>query len=234
MSRPEESPVETTRRAVFEEQVAGMFILSPNEEESEYMDFLSEAGIPFVLVNRLPEDKNVSCVTIDNADIAFQAIDYLCRKGHRRIGFINGPADRPSSRARLRGVRMALLERNLPEEPHLIVSGNFQTNGGYLGMKEILKGERPTAVFAGNDYQAFGAIQALGEYGLTVPTDVAIVGCDDLAMSSWIRPPLTTIRVPFYEMGSVAANLLCRLAKGETPPGKQIILPSHLIERQSV
>ena len=229
-----ESSIDTIKRAVKKDRVAGMFILSPHEEEIDYTDYLRGERIPCVLVNRQHESKAVPCIAVDYADIAYRAMLLLFQKGHRRIGFINGPGHRPSSRSRLRGVRMALLENNHAEDPSLILEGNFQMDGGYRGMKLLLEGKPPTAVFAGNDFQALGAIQAINEVGMKIPDDIAVMGCDDWEMSCWIRPPLTTIRVPFHEMGSMAAHLLCRLVQGERIPSRQVILPAELIERESV
>jgi LacI family repressor for deo operon, udp, cdd, tsx, nupC, and nupG len=228
--------IEAVQKEVKKTRAAGIFIVSPHREESSYLEFLLGENIPFVLVNRRHEDHQVACVAVDYAEIAYRAICHLHRKGHRRIGFINGPPDRPSCRERLRGVRTAFLELELIlDERDLIAHGNFQLDGGYRGMKKLLAVDPPpTAVFAGNDFQALGAIQAIHEAGRKVPGDVAVIGCDDWQMSSWIRPPLTTVRVPFHEMGVIAAHQLCKLVRGEPVTSRQIILPSQLIERESV
>jgi len=234
LSRRDEDSYETIKQIVYRNRVAGMFILSPHEEETRYVDFLMAEKVPFVLVNRQHENKQVACVAVDYADIAYRAVRYLHQKGHRAIGFINGPENRPSSRARLRGVRMALMEHELESRADWMLAGNFQLDGGYRNMKQLLQAGPPTAVFAGNDFQALGAIQAIHGAGLELPDDLAVIGCDDWEMSRWIRPPLTTIRVPFHEMGIMAAQMLCRLVRGERIPIRQVIFPSHLIERKSV
>jgi LacI family transcriptional regulator len=228
--------IEAVQREVKKHRAAGIYIVSPHREESSYLKFLQEEGTPFVLVNRRPEDHNIPCVAVDYADIAYRAVRYLNRKGHRRIACINGPEERPSSVERLRGVRTAFLEIGLTmEERALIVNGNFQFDGGYKAMKELLETRpHPTAVFAGNDFQAMGAIQAIREAGLSVPGDISIVGCDDTQMATWIRPTITTLHVPFDEMGAMATQLLCRLLRDEDLSSRQILLSSQLIERESV
>jgi DNA-binding LacI/PurR family transcriptional regulator len=228
--------IETVQREVKRNRAAGLFIVSPHPDESNYLEYMLGEGIPFVLVNRRHENVDIPCVAVDYADIAYRAIGYLHRRGHSRIACINGPRFRPSSGDRLRGIRMAYQELGLEiNEAEMIVEGNFQLDGGYRAMRQLLTvNPRPTAVFSGNDFQALGAIQAIHEAGLRVPNDVAIIGCDDWQMSSWIRPALTTVRAPFHEMGVIATQQLCRLVRGEVPPSRQIILPSQLIERESV
>lgn len=229
------STLETVQRELQKNRSAGLLIVSPHKEETSYLNYLLEEKFPFVVLNRRPENVEVPCVAVDYADIAYRAVRYLYRKGHRRIAFINGPMDRPTSQERLRGVRMAFLELGLTgSEEELIFHGDFQIDGGYRGMQKFLGlARRPTAVFAGNDFQAVGAIQALQEAGLKAPDDMAVMGCDDWQMSSWMRPALTTVRVPFLQMGELGTHLLCRLVRREEVSSRQIFLPSEIVERES-
>ena len=157
---PGESASDTLLRTIYKDRVAGVFILSPYTEETDYIDLLQNEKVPFVLENRQHENSEVPCVAVDHADIAYRATTYLYQQGHRRIGFINGPPERPSSRARLRGFQMALLENHLDQEPDRVVSGNFQLDGGYRGMKALLQKGSLTLYLPGTISSPLGAIQA--------------------------------------------------------------------------
>jgi DNA-binding LacI/PurR family transcriptional regulator len=232
---PGESILETVENEINKKQVDGMFILSPHNEETDFLESIKTKGLPFVTINRRTKSDSCPCVAVNYGDIAHQAYSVLFDKGHRRIGFINGPQNRSSSIERLHGVRAAVMEFGLDTDTRLIVNGNFEISGGYHGMKQLLELRNPpTAVFSGNDYQAFGAIQATLESGLKIPEDIAIIGCDDWATSSWLLPPLTTIRVPYIEMGLMAADLLSRITKGQKVPSHQIILNAPLVVRSSI
>lgn len=230
---------EDSRSAIFrtvrEKRLDGLFILSPHAEESTYIDFMADAGVPFVLVNRQTHDPAIPCVYVDHEDGARMAVEHLINRGHRRIACIAGPERRPSSEAKLKGYRVALEKAGLAVDPGLIMHGDFQVHGGLSCMRQLLRLGRDafTAVYAGNDFQALGAIQGASECGIAVPGGMAVIGCDDWEMAAWVRPSLSTIRVPFLEMGIRAADLLCRLASDETVDSVHAALPLELVARES-
>lgn len=221
-------------RTVREGRLDGIFILSPHFEELTYLDFLLESEVPFVLVNRRSDDPAVPCIHVDHMEGARIATAYLLEKGHRSVACLAGPQQRPASVAKLRGFRKACEDAGFPCDPGLVLHGDFQIQGGLNGMRQLLRLGKPfTAVYAGNDFQALGALQAATEEGLEVPEQMAIIGCDDWEMAAWVRPALTTIRVPFYDMGVTAADILCRMAEGDKVESRQICLPVELIPRKS-
>ncbi len=230
---------EDSRTAIFrtvrEKRLDGLFILSPHAEELTYLEFMQESGVPFVVVNRHVEESGVPCVYVDHFLGAKMAAEYLLKKGHKRIACIAGPARRPASEAKMAGFKAALSEAGVEYVPGLTLRGDFQIQGGLNGMRQLLGTAKGafTAVYAGNDFQALGVIQACTEAGLHVPNDVAVIGCDDWEMAAWVRPSLSTIRIPFYEMGAKAADLLCRLADEESPEVVQLSLPIELVPRES-
>jgi LacI family transcriptional regulator len=147
----------------------------------------------------------------------YLATRHLIQLGHRRIAHIQGPLRHRVSHDRLRGYRDALEEAGISFDPALVAEGDFMPPGGRACAKQFFAlAERPTAIFAGNDLMAYGAMGAAEEQGLRIPDDLALVGFDDIPSSAHMQPALTTIRQPFYEMGLCAFELLLSLV--EAPP----------------
>jgi LacI family transcriptional regulator len=161
------------------------------------------------------------------------ATQHLVDLGHRRIGYINGMEDWIEAQNRLAGYRDILMEHGLPVDEALIKHGDWGVDSGYEAARELLAlRERPTAIFAANDIMALGAIYAIQKAGLEVPADVAVIGYDDRDFAAWVRPALTTVRMPSYEMGQAAALLLLKQIAGEEPEDVTQI-PGELIIRES-
>jgi LacI family transcriptional regulator len=154
--------------------------------------------------------------------------------GHRRIGHIAGPDNISTGHGRRTGYRAALTRHGLPDDPALVVEGNFREQGGYEAMARLLAlPEPPTAVFAVNDLAAAGALQAAEEAGLQVPRDLSLVGFNDLPTAVHTVPRLTTMRQPLQDMGVMAARrLLARLA-GDATEQAPIVVPLTLVVRES-
>jgi LacI family transcriptional regulator len=137
------------------------------------------------------------------------ATRHLIELGHRRIAIIGGPEELWSSRARLAGYRAALEAAGLTAGGELIRRDLFCAEGGRRQARELLAlPQPPTAIVAGNDPQAFGVLQALGERGLRAPGDLSVVGFDDVPVASWATPALTTIRQPLAAMAATAFRML--------------------------
>ena len=188
---------------------------------------------PFVFVNRVFGNCMQNCVGPGDRYGARLATQHLVDLGHRRIGYINGMADWIEAQNRLLGYQDVLVENGLPMDEALIRQGDWGVESGYQAACRLMAlEERPTAIFAANDIMALGAIYAIQEVGLKIPEDVAIVGYDDRDFADWIRPALTTIRMPSFEMGQAAARLLLQQINGEELedatqiPGKLIIRKS--------
>ncbi len=216
----------------YSHQVAGIVIL--NSWLHTFNDpILSMQDRPFVFVNRLFGNCMHNCVGPGDRSGARLATQHLVDLGHRRIGYINGMEDWIEAQNRLSGYRDVLEKHGLPVDETLIRQGNWGVDSGYKAARELLAlDERPTAIFAANDIMALGAIYAIQKAGLEVPADIAIVGYDDRDFAAWIRPALTTIRMPSYEMGQAAARLLLQqIAKEELEDVSQIT--GELIIRES-
>lgn len=211
---------------------------------------LKEAKVPFVLVDRYYSDFDTDYVIVDNYGGAHNAVMHLIKCGHRKIAHLYGTVGSAND-ARLQGYLTALGESGIVYRPAYVQKMNtnivrrngdrFEPDmeGGYQGMRELLAlPEPPTAVFAGNDYQAIGAMRALKEAGKKVPDDIAVIGFDDLKFSSLIETPLTTVRQSKYEIGQMALQILLekmkhRCTTGEIGPHRHEVLNTELIIRES-
>ena len=193
---------------------------------------LKDSKIPFVLVGRHPSAEGISYVDVDNVNSAREIVTYLLRLGYRRIATITGPLNLISGRDRYQGYQEALHSRGVALDEELVVEGDYTEEGGYLGMQRLLS-KRPRAVFAASDLMASGALRALREAGLQVPSDVAIVGFDDLPTSARLVPPLTTMRQSVSQLGSVAVEILLDLIQHPGTGPHRVILPTQLVIRES-
>ncbi len=196
---------------------------------------LRGAGIPLVVIdpaNTPPPD--IPSVGATNWAGGLAATEHLLSLGHRRIGAITGPADMLCSLARLDGYRSGLERAGLTVEPALIKYGDFEHEGGFARAVELLDlPDRPTAIFAGSDQMAFGVYEAARQRGLRIPDDLSVVGFDELPVSRWASPPMTTVRQPLTEMGSAAAAMLGDLMDGAPLRTNRVELSTELHIRES-
>ena len=163
------------------------------------------------------------------------ATDVLIRAGHRRIGYVNGEASMEASRHRLRGYRQALATADLPFDSDLVREGNWQPISGYGAARELMNLKSPpTAIFCANDLMAVGCYEALHELGLRIPDDIAVMGYDDREIAQHLHPPLTTVLLPHFEMGSIAAEMLLDDASSSTTRPRQIKVECPIVRRGSV
>jgi len=191
--------------------------------------------LPFVVIDPRGEpDPQVNSVGATNWAGGREATKHLLDLGHHRIGVITGPADLLSARARLDGYRAALEAAGVPIDDSLCRWGDFHVEGGYRQAKALFDTEnRPTAIFAGSDLQALGVLQAAREEGLRVPEDLSLVGFDDLPISQWTSPALTSVRQPIIEMATLAVQILLEPGRDEESGGRRVELATHLVVRAS-
>lgn len=196
---------------------------------------LETRSIPFVVVDTAGEPPDgVPTVGSGNWNGGLIATRHLLGLGHRRIAVISGPADVLCSRARIDGYRTALDEAGIAVDPAMVRYGNFFVTTGHEHTLELLAlPDPPTAIFAGSDLQALGVLRAARELGLRVPDDLSVVGYDDLPVSAWIGPSLTTIRQPLQEMAATATRMVLGLARGQKPANLRIDLSTELVVRES-
>ncbi|MHC2998592.1 LacI family DNA-binding transcriptional regulator [Microbacterium sp. HJ5] len=210
-------------------------ILVFSDIEARYREKLRSRGIPFVIVDPAGDPSpDVPSVGSANWSGGLMATRHLIELGHRRIAAITGPEDMMCSLARVDGYRSAMNAAGLPIDPELIRFGDFHPGGGERHGRELLAlADPPTAVFAGSDLQALGVIAAGSAAGLSVPGDLSVVGYDDIALSRWMSPQLTTVHQPLRRMGEEATRLALRLADGATADTLRMDLATHLVVRGS-
>ncbi|MEO3750079.1 LacI family DNA-binding transcriptional regulator [Streptomyces sp. B6B3] len=199
---------------------------------------LAAAGAHTVLCGRPPlpgsvTDEPPTAVTFDNRGGARQLTGHLLELGHRRLGYVGGPAARTTTRHRLEGHRAALAEAGLAgDAERLTVHGRYDRASGYEGAVQLLSREPDlTAIVAANDTVALGVCAALRERGVRIPEDVSVTGFDDLPFAADAAPALTTVRLPLAEAGRIAARLA--LGRDARPAGGVTTCPATLVPRAS-
>ncbi|MFZ5753312.1 MAG: LacI family DNA-binding transcriptional regulator [Bacillota bacterium] len=193
---------------LIEKRVDGLILTSSLLRKVDF-DQIKEKQIPFVMIGKNEGNIEANRVFTDYILGGYLATQHLIEIGYTAIAHISGPKSQLASREKLQGYKKALQEANISLDERYIVEGDNEIEGGYLGVKKLLKlPEPPQAIFAANDLMAIGAIDAIKSEGLRIPEDVAIVGFDDIKISSLIEPKLTTISQPVYKMGLIAARLL--------------------------
>lgn len=188
--------------------------------------------VPCVLVNCFDTDGVLPSVVPDEVGGGRKAAGVLVDAGHRRIGHITLTPGIPAQEGRFQGFCAKLADADLPLDEGLVVEGDGTAESGYLGAAELLdRNEPPTAIFCGNDRMAMGAYDAIKERGLSIPRDISIVGFDDQEiLAAYLRPGLTTVALPFVEMGARGVSMLTSLTAGSTitDPKVEIDCPLHL------
>lgn len=196
--------------------VEGAIVLNERLHD-EYVERIALTKMPIVFIDRDYAGERMSSVIINNLEGATLAMEYLIKQGHRRIGYIHGIFN-VDDEARYQAYVNTMNKYSLPMEENLILRGYFEEAVAYSEMRVLLlKGvEIPDAFFCANDEMAWGCIRALMESGYKVPEDVCVIGFDDIMLSSYYNPALTTIHSPVTELGNVSAAELFRLMEQES------------------
>jgi DNA-binding LacI/PurR family transcriptional regulator len=209
----------------------GLVISGPRVDDPGLSDLTSD-GFPIVLQGSLA-GVDIPSVDVDNMTAARGAVEYLLGRGHRRIACItNAPLEYTAARERLDGYRAAIEANGIGYNESLVVQAAFDAASGSRAMTELLARTSFDAVFVASDVVALGAIAALRRAGLRVPTDVSIVGFDDIALAAFFDPPLTTVHVPAYDLGLAAGRALLDRIGGRPVPSRTL-LPTELVVRSS-
>lgn len=214
-------------------RIDGIIFSGPRFDD-EALQNLRNKKFPTVLMGQLP-DKDFYCVDVDNRGAAKKAVRHLIQLGHRRIGCItNANLSYTAAADRLAGFKDALIEADLPVQPDYVRYGDFDIDSGYEAMNDLFSSDPlPSAVFVASDVVAFGAMACIRERGLSIPQDISVVGFDDVPMSRYVSPNLTTIRLPAADLGRQTCHMLVNLIQHQPPEEKQILLETTLIERDS-
>jgi LacI family transcriptional regulator len=187
---------------------------------------------PIVSIDPLVSNPNYPSVHATNYQGAVDTMEYLLGLGHKRIGYISGRAELESSNRRLMGYRAALEKAGIPVDESLIASGDYTTETGVDGARELLRLKNPpTAIFSSNDQMAMGVFQVAEEMGLRIPDDLSVVGFDNIAESKYMG--LTTVDQFISEMGYVATQMLLKLINGEKLETETYRMQTRLVIRSS-
>lgn len=218
-------------KMIRQRQVDGLILAGIFQEQ--FIKNILSNNISVVLIDPKISINNCSQVLIDNEHGAFTATQYLIQKGHQRIGFISGDLERLSFKQRFDGYKKALKYNDISIDKNLIMTGGLEK--GYEHVKNLLNLEnRPTAIFAANDINAIHGYKAIQEKNLRIPDDISIIGFDDIDLAKYSTPSLTTVRVYKEELGSIGVRILLQLINGENKTPNKTILPTKIIERDSV
>ena len=186
-------------------------ILTPTGKNSEYVQHLINTKMKVVFLDRLIEGVDCDAVLVDNTNGAYKAVKHLIDQGYRKIGIVDGYLDRTTGAERLKGYLQAIEEAGINKDDSLIKIGNFKKESGKRLTRELLtQFNKPEAIFTTNIDMSMGALIAIKEIGLTIPDDIGIVCFDDSDWALVLEPPITVIRQPVYQLGSMAAELLIR------------------------
>ena len=230
---PEGSGTEYALPAMMERRVDGILLAAPQMEEDDSLSHVLDDTLPVVSVGHIP-GAAVTTVAADDEDAGHQATQHLIDQGHRVIGTLTGPAARRLTQNRLRGYRKALEKSRVEGSAGLQEEAGTDVAGGADALRRLLE-RRPdvTAIFCHHDLIAVGALSALRSLGKRVPDDCSVVGCDGLDSAAYTSPPLTTVRVPFYEIGAEAMRVLLKLVGAGSTSAPAVSLPVRLIVRGS-
>ena len=232
-----DSPPEDLLRPVLQGTVDGALVLISGEPELRawYIDRLIQLERPFVVFDEIVKDSAPLSVRAAQRDGGRMLAEYLLDRGHRRIAFVGARNPWAVVEQRRLGYRDAL--RTAGIEPVLelqLFEADWQPAGGAEMTRSLMAlAEPPTAIMCASDLLAIGAVQALHELRIGVPEDVAVTGFDDFDFSAWVDPALTTVRIPAYAMGRIAAAMVIGEADGQPVEAREVILPVELVARAS-
>lgn len=213
--------------------VDGMLCLGTTNEDLYLSDF-EDGERPVVLVNNYIDGLRLNSVRCDYRKAGRIAAEYLLEQGHRRIALIHGAGNVQTSVDFSRGVREALADAGQALLPEREADGMYTEEGGAIAAVDLVRRDGdPTAIVAGNDKMAIGAISGLKAMGRSVPRDVSVIGCDDIHSGAFIDPKLTTIHTPLYEIGMRACECLIDLIDGAAETVREV-QPVSLTVRESV
>lgn len=216
-----------------ERRVDGAIIISPTIKDDEIMS-LAKTGLPIVVLDREITGDKLCNVLVDNENGASNAVAHLIGKGYKDIAFLSGPEEIYDNKKRFEGYLRTLKANGMKFNEKLVLKGRFTETSGYDAVINYLETNKkpPEAIFSSNDEMAIGAIFALKDKGYSVPKDVAVIGFDNLVLSSYITPALTTVKRPMYEMGLLSTHTLFNMLNGGEV-NKSVTLSTELVIRDS-
>ncbi|KKK38388.1 catabolite control protein A [Mesobacillus campisalis] len=215
-------------------QVDGIVFMGGNITE-EHVDEFKKSPVPIVLAGSIESSESVPTVNIDYEQATFDAVQVMVDKGHEKIAFVVGPLHEPiNTEKKLAGYKRALEEAGLGYEEDLVIEGDYTYDSGLEALEKLLEvPEKPSAVIVGSDEMALGVVHGAVDRGYNVPEDFEVISSDNTRLALMVRPQLTTIVQPLYDIGAVAMRLLTKLMNKETVEDQTVLLPHRIEYRQS-
>jgi LacI family transcriptional regulator len=222
-------------RRMIERRVEGVAIVTFGMEEALFED-LKSRNVPLVFIDVGPALPRISNIRIDYLHGLRQAVQHIAALRHERIAFISGPLTLRSAVARQRAFSHSMEEIGLPIEPGYLIEGNHTMEGGIAAMRKLLAlPKRPTAVICSNDMTAMGVMRESYDQGVHIPRDLSVIGFDDIRLSQFVVPPLTTVRMSQTDIARLAFNAILAEIQRKTPSpsGTEYTLRTALVLRHS-
>lgn len=218
---------------MLEKQVDGIIFMGGNITQEHIQQF-STASVPVVLAATYDGTEATPSVNIDYEVAAYEAAKNLIDKGNKRLAFINGNEEETINQLKYQGYLRALKEASIEPVADYVVNGDYTYESGIKAVEQFMSlAQKPTAVFAASDAIALGAIHGAQDLGYRVPEDLEVFGFDNTKLANMVRPTLSTVVQPMYDIGAVAMRLLTKYMNKEEVEEKKVVLPHRLVERNS-
>ncbi|QIZ10205.1 catabolite control protein A [Priestia megaterium] len=215
-------------------QVDGLVFMGGNIT-AEHVEEFEKSPVPIVLAGSIEESNKMPSVNIDYEEAVYDSIKEFIEKGHKNIAFVVGPLHEPKNTfKKLRGYQRALQDSGIPYNEELVVEGDYTYDSGIEAIEKLLEvADRPTAILVGSDEMALGVVHGAEDKGYKIPEDFEVITSDNTRLSLMVRPQLTTIVQPLYDIGAVAMRLLTKLMNKEKVSEQIVVLPHRIEHRQS-
>ncbi|HEX3436218.1 MAG TPA: LacI family DNA-binding transcriptional regulator [Pseudacidobacterium sp.] len=218
---------------MLQRKVDGVAIMT-SEMDKHLIEEFSNRRIPLAFLDTATPQKDISNIRVNYAAGIEAAVEHLLDLGHTNISFIAGPATLASARIRKRAFINILRRKGMKLEKHFVEQGNHRTDGGHEAMLRLLNQKPwPTAVLASNDLTAIGAMGAIFEHGLRIPQDISLIGFDDIELTAFTQPALTTVRLSRQEIAKLAFRALYNTQQSGMPEGAEYVVQPALVIRKS-
>lgn len=212
-------------------RVDGLIVINPYSDKR--FEFIPE-NFPVVFVGARSHGGHISSVCLDDEKVAYDATRHLISLGHVNIAMVTGPMEEDCSQDRAEGYRCALQEAGIAFDETMIIEGDWSATSGKDALFSFVEqGRVPTAVFAQNDRMAMGVLRAARDVNLKVPSQLSVIGVDDMPLSSYFDPPLTTMQQDIPLIGRKAATILLDIIRNKSAAPREVKLPAQLVIRQS-
>lgn len=229
----EEKYIETLTK-----KMADGIIIAHSSNSVKMSEILERCKVPIILIDRDFYSQNIrGKVLVNNLEGAYKGVSYLIKKGYKKIAYLSGSLKTRTAKDRLDGYKTALNDNSMEYDERLVKFGEYKIDWGRNGVKELLcEKKRFDAIFCGNDLIAIGTMKELKEKGFNIPSDIGVMGFDDIYIAGLVEPALTTIRQPNYNMGYKAMELLLENINNSknSKETKTITLETEIIVRNSI